>query len=1128
MDFPEIPGYEIKSRLGKGGMATIYLAEQTNFRRMVALKIMLSHLSSDPSFTERFMREARNVAKMNHPNFVPVYDVGQHGGQYYLSMEYLPTGDLKAHMREGISLSDGVRIIKEVADALNYADQKNFVHRDIKPENILLRENLSAVVCDFGIAKEINEVSQMTMMGTVIGTPRYMSPEQAQAAELDGRSDLYSLGVIFFEMLAGHVPYDGGSALDIAIKHINEPIPRLPAKLAAFQPFIDVALAKQPEHRFQTGREMINALEELEESHFVLIHESSITVLVPESELNSSRHKLRTGPSRYGSRAVGSSGFRTGGSVPRRRARPARKPEREFIITWRRLAPVLAAALLTLGGTAWWLYSRNVPESTPVIVEPTPVTPTPILPGIAKELREKAERALTEGRLFGPGDDNAHGYLTALLILQPEDSGGKASITRLYGIYLERASQALELGDLGTAQETLEQAGKISHYVQDESLIGQQSRLQRNLMDAQAQSKINAKREQLIERLLAEADALRDSGKLTSPADENAFGRYQEVLSLDPSNETAIKGIEAIAGTLLAQAREQLESGQVGRANAFLAAAGQIFPKHPELASTRAAIKAEELRLQELESQELAKRTEAQEMEQARRAQERQLRAKKVQSLLAEASSDVQADRLSSPENNNAVEKYNQVLNLDPANVDALTGLENVANRHIEIALAMIKGGELEDAEWNLTRAKMLSPVNPKYTAAQAELIAVRDLALQQAAAENARKEKITSLVSRATLSAKEGKLFQPNGDNAIDYIRQVLELDGRNASALALRAELNNRIETATASEIKSQRFDNARLAIDALASNKASEQAIAGLRKQLKSAEQIVARRAEDAGKLEQARREAINRERLAQENAAAEKVSREKTSQQRVKDQRQQQAQQEEKASVRSGEIGKLLAEARELGGPDQVTAQNYRRLVALYDSVLRLDPANATAVRGKSSATDFAAKLAESAIAGGDYQSAASLIEYLGEISPDSPAPSRLRDQLAIKQRKQEQVTEILAAADVLTATPYQKPGLLGNNDQARNTLRMAFAKIQSARAIDEKMPAIEASEQKLARKYLDIISIHLNDRHLEEVREFLPDLVDTGLAPEQLATLQQRIQVIEDESKSKSRPAVGSF
>jgi serine/threonine-protein kinase PpkA len=139
MDYPEIPGYVINSLLGKGGMATIYLAEQTSFKRMVALKVMLPHLKSDPSFAERFMREARAVAQMTHRNFVPVYEVGQHDGHYYMSMEYLPAGDLKSHMREGLALGDGVRMIKEVASALHYAAQKNFVHRDIKPENILLR-----------------------------------------------------------------------------------------------------------------------------------------------------------------------------------------------------------------------------------------------------------------------------------------------------------------------------------------------------------------------------------------------------------------------------------------------------------------------------------------------------------------------------------------------------------------------------------------------------------------------------------------------------------------------------------------------------------------------------------------------------------------------------------------------------------------------------------------------------------------------------------------------------------------------------------------------------------------------------------------------------------------------------
>jgi serine/threonine-protein kinase PpkA len=1117
MDYPEIPGYIIKSRLGKGGMATIYLAEQISFGRIVALKVMFPHLSSDPSFAERFMREARNVARMAHRNFVPVYEVGQHDAHYYLSMEYLPEGDLKSHLRRGLALSDCVRITKEVASALNYAAQKNFVHRDIKPENILLREDLSAVVCDFGIAKETNDVSQMTMVGTIIGSPRYMSPEQTRATELDGRSDLYSLGIIFFEMLAGHVPFDGGSAVDIAIKHVNEPIPRLPIEMAGFQPFIDVALAKLPEDRFQTGRDMIYALEELEETQYAIIQENSVTVVMSEEDMRNSSYWQRTGSARHGSR-VGTSGSAavSSGSTTRRRKQLSAAEDGKFTGLWYKVAAVSIAAMLIVGA-GWWWYLRSS-AAGPVDTPATSIAmPSASFAARAQQLREKAESALNAGRLYGPGDDNAQSYLTTLLVLAPEDSDGKASITRLYGIYLERVRDAVKQRDLAGAQEILDQASQISFYIEDEALVEQQTALRRNLMDAQQQAIISAERERQIQQLLLEAKELTDAGKLTSPAGDNAYDRYQEVLSLDPSNGIASKGIEDIAGTFLEQAREQLANQQVGRASAFLAAAVQIYPQHPAIANVREAVRSEEIRLQELDSQQQAQRTQAQEAERAKRDRERKERAEKVQALLAGAAEDIKANRLSSPENNNAIDKYNQVLDLDPANVEALHGLEDVANRHIEIAMGLIEDGQLDDAEWNLARAKILSPINPKYTSAQSELIAVRDLAQQRAAAENARNEKIASLFAAAELAVKKGNIYLPRGSNALDILRQILELDSEHQPALALRNTLNKRVQADAAADIKARRFDDARLAIDALAGNNASEQDVSVLRRQLDSAEDMVE---QEAARISQRDRDA--REHPGQAKAVAAQTSSAVSKQQ-------QPAPERATTVVGASEVEKSLAQASALGGPERITGANYRQLAELYQRVLRLEPRNTVADRGLSRAIDYVATEARAAILAGDYRSANELIEYLGRIMPGSPALAELRELLASRQRQGQQVAGFLAAADAITAAPYRKPGLLGNNDKTRKSLLEAFAKLQSVRAIDASNPALAMSEQRLVQKYSDIINIYLTDKNLDEVQGFLADLTGTRLGSAQVAEIQRRVNALETETEgSLDRPAVGSF
>lgn len=245
-----IPGYRLLRRLGKGGMATVYLAVQENFGREVALKVMAPHLAKEPGFAERFLREARIVAQLAHPHIVVVHDVGAHRGFHYIAMEYHPGGNLHQRIKEGLTPHDALRITRQLADALAFAHGKGFVHRDLKPDNVLFRHhNDDAILTDFGIAKALQSDTQLTQLGTAVGTPKYMSPEQARGEAVDGRSDLYSLGVMLFEMLTGRPPYLADDAFALAIKHMQDPIPRLPADMARYQPLVDRLLSKKPAER---------------------------------------------------------------------------------------------------------------------------------------------------------------------------------------------------------------------------------------------------------------------------------------------------------------------------------------------------------------------------------------------------------------------------------------------------------------------------------------------------------------------------------------------------------------------------------------------------------------------------------------------------------------------------------------------------------------------------------------------------------------------------------------------------------------------------------------------------------------------------------------------------------------
>ena len=258
----EIPGYKTIKLIGQGGMASVYLAIQESVGRKVAIKVMSPALSSDPTFSERFVKEAR-MASLIHPHIVSVFDAGEIGGQNYIIMEYANGGNLDTAIKTGLDLKRIIEIITEIASALHYSETKGFIHRDVKPENILIREDGSAILVDFGIAKAISAGTKLTMVGSTIGSPNYMSPEQARGLPLDGRSDLYSLGIVLFEALTGAKPYDADDTFVIGLKHINDPVPILPDEFKTFQPILDKLLAKAPEDRFKNGQALVEELKKI-------------------------------------------------------------------------------------------------------------------------------------------------------------------------------------------------------------------------------------------------------------------------------------------------------------------------------------------------------------------------------------------------------------------------------------------------------------------------------------------------------------------------------------------------------------------------------------------------------------------------------------------------------------------------------------------------------------------------------------------------------------------------------------------------------------------------------------------------------------------------------------------------
>jgi tRNA A-37 threonylcarbamoyl transferase component Bud32 len=342
----------ILRRLGSGGMGQVYLAQQLSLKRKVALKLLRHDLAADPVALQRFKKEAEAVARVTHANIVQVYAIGEHDGLHYMALEYVEGRNLKEYLaRKGPpEVPVALSIMRQVAAALQRASESGIIHRDIKPENILLNRKGEVKVADFGLSRvhaDNQPPLNLTRSGVVMGTPLYMSPEQVQGQPVDARTDIYSLGVTCYHLLAGHPPYMGTNPFDVAMKHVQgEPAPLasirpdLPAELCAV---VQKMMARAPADRYQTGKDLLRELARLRDSlaggpgvpYTQAVPLAAITGVAP----------VVTGGSPTGTAVPA----RASGSTP---SLPAAAPR----WTWP-LWPLVASVVLALfagGGVAWW------------------------------------------------------------------------------------------------------------------------------------------------------------------------------------------------------------------------------------------------------------------------------------------------------------------------------------------------------------------------------------------------------------------------------------------------------------------------------------------------------------------------------------------------------------------------------------------------------------------------------------------------------------------------------------------------------------------------------------------------------------------------------------------------------
>ena len=457
-----IPGYTILKPIGEGGMASVFLATQKSLDREVALKVMSPILAANAEFASRFLIEGKITAKLQHPNLVTVYDIGSHNGIYYLAAEYIPGGTLKERLAEGgLSVAEMLDITTDIAHGLDFAHQKGFVHRDVKPGNVLFRDDGRVVLADFGIAKAMDGSNSSTVAGASIGTPDYMSPEQARGEPVDGRADIYSLGTLLFEMLSGHTPYRASDPFTVALMHVTHPVPTLPEPYEWLQPLIDKMMAKQASDRYNTGAATAEAIQQLvaQAPEGVALHQST---------------GRKAGP---GARLSGSAA-----TQQRTRVNLSKEAERR---SW--LLPGAGVSVLVLGLLGWMFWPR--PEATPVEAPSQPATsvaqfePAPAAGGetggstlSANFPRESAapamdateiENALTQadsylatgttvesaGRhLTFPEDDSALYFYQRVLSADPANARAKKGIAAMVAFYRGYAHMSCTKEQWGNCQ----------------------------------------------------------------------------------------------------------------------------------------------------------------------------------------------------------------------------------------------------------------------------------------------------------------------------------------------------------------------------------------------------------------------------------------------------------------------------------------------------------------------------------------------------------------------------------------------------------------------------------------------------------------------------------------------------
>ncbi len=798
----EIPGYRMLRQLGRGGMATVYLAIQESVDREVALKVMSPALLVDPNFGERFLREARIAAKLHHRHVVGIHDVGHAGDLHYIAMEYVGGGQVLSGHGAPLAPALALRVTREIATALAYAQEKGIVHRDVKPDNILLREDGSAVLTDFGIARAHESALRMTRTGAIIGTPHYMSPEQARGRAVDGRADLYSLGIVLYEMLVGHAPYRAEDSLAVGIMHITEPLPTLPNELSALQDLLDHLLAKEPDDRFQSGHEVAAAVAELERMREwtppqpIAEREPERVSARSDTPLKSlrpmyARDPAETPPHTPRGRAEPSLGrideidAADARAMRAERKTPARPPRKRGHVF-----AIVALALIVVAAGAAWRYQDALRH---------------LLPRTAfNDTLSRAQQAFDAGKLVGNQGDSARELFLAVRAQDPDNDVARRGLEAVAKRLLEQAQQALASGDLATAHTDLDAA---------RDLLGGGTEVDKLAQAIKQRETQHGEQVDATAQALDAAAAALAAGRIDGA--DGAAALYQRVLEGDKNNAIAQAGLRKCADALAAQARAALDGGDIATAAARSDDIARILPSYPGQTDLLGDI--------------------ARAREAARVAQEA-----KVSALLDRADASAKAGRLSGADDA-ALELFREAQHIDPNNARTLQGLRRIAQAFLVRANAAIDDDNPGEAEKLIGSAAQIAPDLPDLRASRINLRELRerlDIDARHANVTPEQTAQVQRLVADAERAAQAGDLIVPPGDCAYDKYRAALAIDGNSAAARDGLAKLPARAKDLFAQALTNGTPQRARNLLEAVRQIAPDDPALAGLGDKLANA--------------------------------------------------------------------------------------------------------------------------------------------------------------------------------------------------------------------------------------------------------------------------------------------------